>query len=293
MAMCVLGVLATSSCSKDEFFGLNEYESLDNFKKTEIALSQEYADYLIACSQITKAMDKLSDTTKVQNKGTIEGKEIAYEETGVSLIDLISKLMQAYPELAYADVPDLDDIHKIALSKNKALKGYTYYSKSNIKTRSEYFTYMSSKGEVDYPSYAQAWCGILNDWRHGHPYKTWADEDGFHFQPYDDKNSAFMTAFICGLEAHDETEFYKIGGLVFSDDSAVMVIGRGEWAEWPSFINDSYPTAEQDFCLVWNGTESMNPVDMGNRAAMMGATFNLGGRTHLFIGANGEVVAQL
>ena len=29
IAMCVLGVLATSSCSKDEFFGLNEYESLD------------------------------------------------------------------------------------------------------------------------------------------------------------------------------------------------------------------------------------------------------------------------
>ena len=49
MVACLMGVLATASCSKEEFFGLEDSVYLDNSLKTEIAMSQEYADYAIAC----------------------------------------------------------------------------------------------------------------------------------------------------------------------------------------------------------------------------------------------------
>ena len=49
MAACARGVISASSCSKEEFFGLENSEYLDNSLKTEIAMSHEYVDLVLAC----------------------------------------------------------------------------------------------------------------------------------------------------------------------------------------------------------------------------------------------------
>ena len=43
-------------------------------------------------------------STKEQNQGTLFGKPIVYEETGVPIKDLIERLYDAYPELINADM---------------------------------------------------------------------------------------------------------------------------------------------------------------------------------------------
>lgn len=126
MAVCLLGVLSTSSCSKEEFFGLEDSVYLDNSIKTEIAMSQEFADYILACRNLVNEMKmgQSLDTTDMQIQGIVDGRPLYFKtgsyEAGKNLLE---KLKKAYPELEKADQVDFDEIQKIAFSKNKDLKG--------------------------------------------------------------------------------------------------------------------------------------------------------------------------
>ena len=289
MVMCVLGVLATSSCSKEDFFGLNEYETLDYSKKAEIALSQEYTNYSIACLRLSKAIDNLSDSTKEHNQGTLYGKPVIYEETEVPLKDLIDRLYNAYPELANADMPDFEEIHQIALNKNIALKKMLPRKKGFANTRANSYTF--GDYTVNYDDYAHEWIGMLNYNCTGNPYNafndSYAHEQGWYFYSYWNKDYAFQVTYAYLAERDDL--FYSSGGLIFSDNSAVSVIGNGE--EWPMFVNYLYPSAEKDFCFVKSDHIEDN-VEKGKRVALMGAVFNLGNRSHVIVGPNGEVICE-
>ena len=296
MAMCVLGVTVTSSCSKEDFFGLNEYEYLDYSKKTEIALSQEYTDYSIACLKLSKAMDNLGDTTKMQNKGSLNGKSIVYEETNVSIIDLATKLKNAYPELAYADAPDFEDIHRIAISQNKVLKSMAPRKKNILKTRSVRYTTLYGD-DITYEKESQAWVGIVNDYTRHQPNNcSVAKADNYTFTSHWDKDEAIGWAILTISSHYSNDPYYWAcsGGLIFTDNSAISVIGNGETGEWPSFTssgNVMLPYAEKDFCFV--NTETMlNPYDMVDRLYGMGYTFLLSNRQHVFVSPNGEVIGE-
>lgn len=286
MVMFVLGVLIISSCSKEDFFGLNEYETLDYSKKAEIALSPEYTNYTIACLRLTKAMDNLGDSTKEQNQGTLFGKPIVYEETGVPIKDLIERLYDAYPELINADMPDFEEIHQIALSKNLALKKMMPGKKGIASTRGN--SYTIGDYTVDFYDYAHEWIGTLNYYSGNSPFlDSHAHEQGWDFTSFYTKEYAFQVTYAY-LAEHDDV-FYSSGGLIFSDNSAVSVVGYGE--EWPMFVNNVYPTAEKDFCFVKSEHIEDN-VEKAQRVALMGVVFNSGNRSHVIVGPYGEVICE-
>ena len=270
IAMCVLGVLSTSSCSKDEFFGLNEYESLDYSKKIEIALSQEYTDYAVACFKIVDAMNLLSDTTANRNIGEIDGKTIYYVESGEPIMDLLEILKKKYPELIYADKPDLDEIQRIANSKNITLRKLAG-SKTSTKNDG---SYQESEYYIGYLNCAKSnlWTDNLfvTDATIGHwwLHSWWAQEQD------DAVSSAIWSASEFGYQLGS-------GGLVFSDGSAVSIAGVGEW---PSLINE-ISFAESDFLIV-----PYSDISFGAALYIAYGITGGGGRSHYFIRNNGEVL---
>lgn len=226
MAACVLGVISASSCSKEEFFGLENSEYLDNSLKTEIAMSQEFADYSIACYNLMQEMSQSVDTTDMQIQGIVNGKPI-YFKTGSdeSLKNLYEGLIKAYPEMTKADKLDIEEIQEIALSKNKALKGLAKSTKYNYYRQSESWILSASGGWTD-------WIYIDGDW-------TFES----HWMSYSAVSNALL---YCG-----ENSFgMNGGGLVFGDDSGVSMIGYGEY--WPYMRRYGGPTPEANFLVAPN-----------------------------------------
>ena len=234
MAVCALGILATSSCSKDEFFGLEDSVYLDNSLKTEIALSQEFADYAIACYNIVNEMNQPMDTANMQIQGIVDGQPVYYT-TGSQeyIIELKEKLKNAYPELAKADRLDFDEIMEIAISNNKVLKGilpnkitrsYPDYNKiSNM------WIYNASEGDsVDELFFFDS--GSCGEW--------W-------FKAFSNSFSALNhVIWFVG----EEWCYPNGGGLIFADDSAVGMLGDGEC--WPTIASRVGPRAEADFIIL-------------------------------------------
>ena len=235
MLVCVLGVLSTSSCSKDEFFGLEGSEYIDNSLKTEIAMSQEFADYLIACIELSNNLSQPVDTAKMQQY-VVGGKPIyCISDSQESMLVLLDNLKNAYPELTKADRLDFVEIEKIAISKNKLLKGYfpRGFSKtdgSNLGNKqSRSWIYAASEGS----SYEDA------------SYQDNTGSWGFKAFDYSIQAISMSIWFV----AEGSSEPYGVGaGLIFDDNSGVSMVGYGEC--WPSAINSISPSAEADFLIV-------------------------------------------
>lgn len=235
MAVCLFGVLAFSSCSKDEFFGLEDSEYIDNSLKTEIAMSQEFADYLIACMGLSNNLNQPIDTAKMQQY-VVGGKPIyCISDSQESMLVLLDNLKNAYPELTKADRLDFVEIEKIAISKNKLLKGYLPrgFSKTNgsdwSNKQSRSWIYAASEGS----SYDVA---------------SYQDNTGsWGFQAFDYSFQAVSMSIW--FVAEGSSEPYGVGaGLIFDDNSGVSMVGYGEC--WPSAINSISPSAEADFLIV-------------------------------------------
>ena len=225
MAVCIIGALAASSCSKDEFFGLEDSEVLDYSTKTEIALSQEYADYSIALFDLIETMKQPVDTTDMKIQGVVNGKPILFKDDYSSSVkDLLNILKKAYPVLEKADKIDFDEIQSIALSKNETLKEYA--SKQDIGTKYTYPNrYMAEKfvNEI----------GITCD--------------GWWFDPF----SHYWSAVHNAIWGSAENTYPVIGaGLIFSDDSGASMISYGGGESWPYDLNSISPHAEADFIIA-------------------------------------------
>ena len=225
MAVFALGVLATSSCSKDEFFGLEESEVIDASTKTEIAMSQEYVDFVLACSEMADFMSQPMDTTTAEVKIGPDGKRILYKEgPQLSAMALFEVLKEKYPELEKADKMDLDEIMEIALSKNKALK-------RNVATK-------TTEGFPD----SWHWALSLNKPTNGF---LW---DGWEISCYPSEIIALQHVLLCA----SEEEYTFLGGLNFADHSATAMWSMPGWP-WPSIANHGYPVAESDYVVSYEG----------------------------------------
>ena len=275
MVMCVLSVVATSSCSKEDFFGLNEYETLDYSKKTEIALSQEFTDYYLACIEVGKVINQWSDSIDA-TKGAPQN------YTGESLVKLLDRLKEAFPELSNADIPDFDDIRKIALSKNKLLKDLAKEKKPSVKTR--YYEYWANYGGQSVPIFNQsdaAGCiSYLNYYQYSNPYSNYcySDQEGFLYA-YANLEGAVNHIICSTMENGSHYNIASCGGLVFSE-GAIAVISRGEY--WPSMVYNIPVTPEKDFYFL-----DHNPDKDEKRAILL----SLGsGMEHVLLDYNGEVL---
>lgn len=230
MAVCTYGVFVTSSCSKDEFFGLEESEIINKSLKTEIALSQEFADYVIACINMSNEMEQPADTTGSPFKSELDGNPV-YFKSGIQeeILVLMDNLKKAYPELLKADEFDFAEIEKIAFSKNKALKGYAprKISKSSGLLSNQWLYAASEGSSTD---------GFLYEDASG----SWT------FMAHEKKDIAVSLSmwFVCETPP-DENKLG--GGLFFSDGSSVSMTGYGEY--WP-YVTNSSPYAQADFIVL-------------------------------------------
>ena len=273
--MCVLSVVATSSCSKEDFFGLNEYETLDYSKKTEIALSQEFTDYYLACIEVGKVINQWSDSID-----TTKGAPQNY--TGESLVKLLDKLKEAFPELLNADDPDFDDIRKIALSKNKTLKALAKKNRPSANTKYFEYTsyyygnselmsfYLDSDGCISYLNYL--------DLKSPYECKVFYG-NGYALYSCAGLDEA-ISRIICST--NEQGNYYNIinsFGCVFSE-GAIAVINSGE--QWPSALNNLPVAPEKDFYFL-----DHTPDKDEKRAILL----SLGsGMEHILLDLNGEVL---
>ncbi len=230
MAVCILGALAASSCSKDEFFGLEDSEVLDYSAKYEIAMSQAYADYAIASFNMAETMLQPVDTTKMEIQGEINGKPLyVMNGTCESGLDLLNKLKEIYPDLEKADKIDLDEIQEIALANNEALKD---------------FSAKVSKDTKVWISWGQA--------------GAWAQSNGHYGASFGDEGwwiSCFNTVWGAVQDAiWASSESYNYGktgaGLIFNDFTGVSMISYTENIPWPAVVNQGSPLAESDFVIA-------------------------------------------
>lgn len=250
MAVFALGVLATSSCSKDEFFGLEESEVIDASTKTEIAMSQEYVDFVLACSEMAEYMSQPMDTANAVVKTGLDGKRI-YCKDGpqLSAMALVEVLKNKYPELEKADQIDYDEILEIALSKNKELKRV-----ASTKT---------------YNAYPDSWHWALSNNRSTSCF-SW---DGWMIYSYPYEVSAIQNVLFLASECD---ELY-LGGLFFGDRSATAMNSfAGNW--WPDIVNSGYPLAESDFVISYSSESLSNdPYDL---ARQLGPEYFEGPKLH-------------
>ena len=251
LTVCLTGIITVSSCSKDEFFGLENSEYLDNSLKTEIAMSQEFADYSIACYNYMQEISQSVDTTDMEIQGVVNGKPIYYKigsnETVKALYDA---LIKAYPELANADKLDIDEIQNIALSKNKALRGLAKSTRI-ASLQSEMWVYAASHGGTD-------WIYIIDDWT---------------FQSHMTTNSAVShVIFFCG-----ETNYgMNGGGLMFNDGSAVSMISHDGY--WPFIYGYDGATPTANFLVSPNA--NLTSYEIWDIASSYGRNFLSACRKH-------------
>lgn len=248
MAVFALGVLATSSCSKDEFFGLEESEVIDASTKTEIAMSQEYVDFVLACSEFAEYMSQPMDTTNAEVKEGPDGKRILYSEgPQLSAMALFEALKEKYPELKEADQMDFEEIMKIALSKNKALKNVA-----------------ATKSDNAYPQ-SYSWANSV-----GIPYSCGSGSS--YLQCYPSDAPAVQNVLFWASEYDD----LYLGGIIFGDYSTATLIS--DPCYWPDIINQGYPVAEADFVISYSsGSLSSDPFDL---AYELGPAYYEGNKTH-------------
>ena len=245
MAVCILGVFAASSCSKDEFFGLEDSEVLNHSTKTEIALSQEYTDYAIALFNLIETMKQPVDTTDMKIQGVVNGKPVYYKQCSSSVKESLEILKKAYPILENADNIDFDDIQEIALSNNKALK--------DIAPKMDFSTKCSGY-------LSDAWVSSVSGY-----------EDGWYFDAYNTTDGAFSNViWHCG-----ESSYVCGGGLMFSDYSAASMIGYSGY--WPDVVNTA-TYAESDF--VYMPSTDVYALEVWDIAWRLGPAYYNSSRLH-------------
>ena len=263
MAVCVLGVLSTSSCSKDEFFGLEDSVYLENSLKTEIAMSQEFADYMIACFNMAQKMKEPVDTSDFKIQGVVDGKPV-YFETGSneSARIALEKLKKSYPELENADQLDFDEIQEIAFSNTKALKGIAPKKSTKVfGNQSNYWIYNASQG--------------YDDW-----YFNFYDDGYWYFEAYMSEYSALSNVmWNCG---ESYAGYSNGGGLIFNDHSAVSMVGYGN--RWPYIAGGEgqygsvSPHAYADFIIV--PSAYLPSIELYELTANLGGYYWASGRIH-------------
>ena len=246
MAICILGALAASSCSKDEFFGLEDSEVLDYSTKTEIALSQEYADFAIAYFNMIESMQQPVDTTEMEIQGVVNGKPVYFKQGSSSVKESLEILKKAYPEFEKADKIDFDEIQSIALSKNKALKDIA--SKMDSSTKS-------------YGNYSYDWVDYYDGYK-----------DGWYLSAYNMVYGAVDDViWHCG-----ENGFNMCGGgFIFTDCTAASMVGYGEY--WPSFARN-VSNSEADFIVL--PSADVYAVELWDIAWHLGPAYYNSGRIH-------------
>ena len=261
LAVCALGALAVSSCTKDEFFGLEDSVVIDASTKYEIAMSQEFADYARASFKFAESVNQEVDTTKM-NSFSVDGKTVYYKDDNLQkeMFDLLDALKKAYPELNKADRIDYEEIQQIALSNNEALKDIAQAFAGTKGSNLQAVQWLSSAYKDMYGYEAERTSLFFWEW-------------SMYFQ-YTVQSAIWDASFI----AHEGD--YLAGGLIWGDGTAVSMVAygpEGSYVWWPNTSGYGSPQPEADFIIL--------PSYMtGNEIDYWVPGFNSCGRSHMIFG---------
>ena len=236
MAVCIIGALAASSCSKDEFFGLEGSQVVSASTMNEIAMSQEFTDYAKACLALTQTMSEEIDTTAMESFINEKGKRVYYKDgvySEYSVPELMEILKKAYPELEKADMTDFDEILQIALAKNEALSDFAVKaSVNNTKSgNAQSFEWVRSAHrnyyDLDYT-----------------PSLSSTNIDGVCLQGFNHLSGAVSSAIYGTIDTQD----YWYGGYFWNDYSGVLASSCNPY--WPDIAEYGSPVPEADFFVL-------------------------------------------
>ena len=271
MAVCALGALALSSCTKDEFFGLEDSITIDPSTKLEIAMSQEFADLVKANLKFTESFSQEVDTAKM-NSFCIEGKTVYYKDDSFQkeMLELLDVLKKTYPELKNADKADFDEMKMIALTNNEELSDIAQAFALNAGTKS--------------------WDRVQSvQWIRSAYYNLYGYNTQLTSMYYYDWHICFSTTW---QEALWDAEFMiacgegdcVAGGLLWGDNSGASMINlspEGNCVWWPD-TSWGNPQPEADFIIL---PSFINQYEINT----MIPGFNTCGRSH-YIFANEEMM---
>ena len=275
LAVCALGALAVSSCTKDEFFGLEDSVVIDASTKYEIAMSQEYADYARASFKFAESVSQEVDTTKL-NSFSVDGKTVYYKDDNLQkeMYDYMDALKKAYPELNKADRIDLAEIQQIALSNNEALKDIAQAFAGTKGSDQQAVQWLSSAYYDMYGYVARRTTLFFWEWS---------------MYYYCTVQGAIWDAQFMSREGQNMT-----GGLIWNDGSAVSMVAYGEaegtiW--WPQTSGYGSPQPESDFIIVpdfiFNNEQNIPAYMVGYELDYWIPGYSSCGRSHILVG-NGE-----
>lgn len=262
MAVCVLGVLSTSSCSKDEFFGLEGAEVISPSAKYEIAMSTEFTDYANAYFDVLKELNQSVDTTEMKFYGIVKGKPVYVKNGSCStVLESLNKLKSAFPILEDADNIDFEEIMTMALAYNENLRGF---SSNNIPQK-------KSKTKSYGGSQARSWLKDLY-YRSGlsvsNSGDTWRVAQGgiyWDFRSFSDQMAAVYDAI-----SYSESNNIEAGGFFWGDGSAVSMVtpyGEAGWMCWPGWASHGSPySPESDFHIHPSGSLDPSTFDFSSWA---------------------------
>lgn len=260
MAICLLEVLTTISCSKDEFFGLEDSVVVDSVTKLEIAMSQEFADYTKACFRFIEELNLPVDTTERKLYCIIDGKPV-YVKTGTSsyqdVLESMKRLKTTFPELAKADVIDYDDILMIALSNNESLGIYETKFHPAVTRGGQLYNSRSWFVQLLNNAWSEGYyCdGDLSNMTVSQDGKTW------NMNAWWNTVSAINQAIYLSQETHVTT-----GGFFWGDGSGTSMISsqaEGDLIAWPRFATTGLLRPEADFMVRPSGNLALPESNIG------------------------------
>lgn len=273
LTVCVLSVLTTTSCSKDEFFKIEDTPCIDSQTIYEIATSELYVDYQKARFAFFNEISNI-DSTKIGHIRIIDGDTIfesGYTFSFGIIYELHDSLMKEYPELKDADQVDLALIQDVAISNNSALKEMAPKSviSSLNKTKASYADNL-----------ALQWCENNAHNLNGSMWVARASGEGW-LVPTDEgnvpaPNRLYFECIHCVTidiamelaciwsQNHGEEE---VGGLGWNDNSAVMLycenLSTTGWAAfYPAWATNPLP--DLDFHVHPSG--DLNPSTLDAQA---------------------------
>lgn len=220
LTVCALSVLATTGCSKDEFFKIEDAPCVDSQTMYEIATSELYIDYQKAFYSMVNELSKI-DSTK-RGRVVITDGDTIYENVHIYSFEhvyvLFDSLLNKYPELNDADYADLKEIQAIALSNSQLLRETAPKSTANYIKK--------SKGDnYGYTNKAIEWIQnlpLVGNNTSGSTYYGFGQIEGiiytFELIPCVTVGDAMNLAVIWSRN-HEEVE---VGGFGWSDSGMMM-----------------------------------------------------------------------
>lgn len=207
MVIAILFMTVITSCTSDEFFGIEEdYKGMSFSTLEKIAYSKEYIEYEKISLSLFNTLQSV-DTTNMVSLHYFGGEKIYANKQIISVKSLIEarqELLALFPEYENVNKEEKNQIFNLAIMNNKSLRKMA--ERHNVVVRGTKSTSPESKAYL----YAQSVEGAINinnhTWRLGRIY--WYTDDSFE-----------VIRDMALSRAEDGREH---GGYIFGDNSAIL-----------------------------------------------------------------------